>query len=250
MGGWRTDNHSRFRRKIALNQAEHPLHRSVDVRASVNQHHTATPGERVVRFVIKIEMNIEQECRFECDTLRLYVDALERLNDQYIKENDGLIQQIKVYDPNVYEAPKYISNLKALLTSSILIECQSLLDFHLPKMIRLLAKRKNVTITPFDNTWKKGSIFSWVKYTLKKEIKVHFDFNKLYFNRLQEFYEIRNDQVHHGGYLSNNKKRMIVNKLNGIYVSKYTDLYITEFTYCRLVIDDLESFLKEITNLF
>ena len=132
-------------------------------------------------------MTLEREYRFECDNLRLLVDTFEKLNEQYTKENDKIIRHIEVYDPNTYQAPKYIWGLKALLTSSLLIEDQSLLDFYLPKIIKLLAKNKNVQITPFDKTWKKGGVLSWAKHVLKKEIKTKFNFNQDYYRRLNEF---------------------------------------------------------------
>ena len=191
-------------------------------------------------------MKLEHQYRDECDILRLLVDEFEQMYEQYTKENKEEINSIVAHDAFEYHAPRCISNLRALLTSSLLIQIQGLLDFSLPKVVEHLAKSKNLPLTPFDKAWRGGSVLCWVKHILKKEIKSGFDFGSGLYSRLRDFYEIRNDQVHHGGYLSAEKRRVIVNRLKGVHIPQYTDLYDIDFSYCRSVINDAESFLIEI----
>jgi hypothetical protein len=182
----------------------------------------------------------------ECDTLRLLSDEFERVFEQYIEDNKEEMNSIVAYDAFEYHAPRFIPNLKVLLTSSLLIQIQGLLDFSLPRVIGHLAKPRNLTITPFDKMWKGGSVLQWVKHILKNELTSSFDFSRGPYSRLRDFYEIRNDQVHHGGYLSAEKRRAIVNRLEGVHISEHTDLYDIDFSYCRSVINDAEAFLFEI----
>src|SRR5437868_2877065 len=102
-------------------------------------------------------MKLEHQYRNECDTLRLLVDEFEHMYERYVKENEEGINSIKAYDFNDYQAPRYITNLKALLTSSILIQIQGLLDFSLPKVVQHIANSKNLAVTPFDKKWKRGN---------------------------------------------------------------------------------------------
>ncbi len=191
-------------------------------------------------------MKLEHQYRSECDMLRLLVDEFERMSERYAKENKEEINSIIAHDAFEYHAPRCIPNLKELLASSLLIQIQGLLDFSLPKVVEYLSKSKNLTFTPFDKAWVGGSVLCWVKHILKKEMKSGFDFGSGPYSRLRDFYAIRNDQVHHGGYLSAENRRVIVNKLKGVHISQYTDLYDTDFSYCRSVIDDAETFLIEV----
>jgi len=191
-------------------------------------------------------MELEHQYRSDCDILRLLADEFERMLERYLKENKEEISSIVAHDAFEYHAPRYIPNLKVLLTSSLLIQIQGLLDFSLPKVVERLSEIKKLTITSFDKAWKGGSVLCWIKHILKREIKSGFDFGSGSYSRLRDFYEIRNDQVHHGGHLSAEERRVIVNKLKGIHISRYTDLYDIDFSYCRSVIDDAESFLIEV----
>lgn len=193
-----------------------------------------------------IAMKLEHQYRNECDILRLLVDELERTCERYAREHKEEINSIEAHDAFTYYAPRCISNLKALLTSSLLVQIQGLLDFRLPKVVEHLAKNKSLTVTPFDKAWTRGNVLCWVKHVLKKEITSGFDFSGGPYSRLRTFYEIRNDQVHHGGYLSAEKRRVIVNNLKGVRISKYWDLYDIDFSFCRSVIDDAEAFLIEV----
>jgi hypothetical protein len=191
-------------------------------------------------------MKLEHQYRNECDILRLLVDELELTCERYSKEHKEEINSIEAHDAFEYYAPRCISNLKELLTSSLLVQIQGLLDFSLPKIVEHLAKNKSLTVTPFDKTWKRGSVLCWVKHVLKKEIHSDFDFNGGPYSRLGIFYKIRNEQVHHGGYLSAEQKKINANNLKGVRISEYTDLYDIDFSYCRSVIDDVEGFLIEV----
>jgi len=191
-------------------------------------------------------MKLEYDYRSDCDILRLLVDEFERMSKRYEQENEEKINSIMAYDASQYHAPRYIPNLKELLTSSLLIQIQSLLDFSLPKVVEHLSKSKNLAFTPFNEASRGRNVLCWVKDILRKEIKSSFNFGNGLYSRLRDFYKIRNDQVHHGGYLSAENRRVIVNKLNGVHISQYTDLYDTNFSYCRSVIDDAEKFLIEV----
>lgn len=190
-------------------------------------------------------MKIEHLYRDDCDTLRLLVNEFERLYERYTTENNEEINRSETHDASEYRQRKCIHNLKALLTSSLLIESQGLLDFYLPKIVEQRTKSTNLPLPAFDKTWKGGSVLEWLKHVLKEKIAIGFDFSREPYSRLKHFYGIRNDEVHWGGYLSEEKRRSNINKLNGIYVGAYTDLYVVDFSYCRSVIDDIEVlFLK------
>jgi len=142
--------------------------------------------------------------------------------------------------------------LKALLASSLLFQIQGLLDFLLPRVIKHLAKK---VVSPFDETWKGGNVLCWVKHALKEDINSGFDFGSGEYSRLRDFYKIRNDQTHHGGYLSDENRRVIVNKLTGIRINEHANfagtaviayIYDIDFSYCKSVIDDVEKFLSEV----
>ena len=182
----------------------------------------------------------------ECDILRLLVDEFERMCERYAREHNEQISSIEARDTSEYLAPRYIPNLKGLLTSSILIQVQGLLDFRLPKIVEYLTKKKGLPVTPFDEKWKRGNVLCWIKHVLKMEIKSSFDFSRGPYQKLKVFYNIRNDEVHHGGYLSVEERRVNMRKLKGVHISQYTDLYDIDFPYCRSVIDDVEAFLNEV----
>lgn len=199
-------------------------------------------------------MKLEHQSRNECDILRLLVDELERMCERYVREHKEEINSIEAHDAFEYYAPRCISNLKELLTSSLLGQIQGLLDFSLPKVVEQ-AKNKSLTVTPFDKTWKRGSVLCWVKHVLKKEIRSDFDFSGEPYSRLRTFYEIRNDLVHLGGYLSAKQKEVNVNSLKGVRISECPGLselnvsyclYDIDFSYCRSVIDDVEAFLIKV----
>ncbi|MHB1292368.1 MAG: hypothetical protein ACYCY5_09300 [Sulfuricella sp.] len=183
---------------------------------------------------------IEYRYRYDCDNLRLLACELEQTHAQYVGVNKKCIDSIVAYDINEYHAPQCIENLKALLTSSLLFQIQGLLDFHLPKVVKFLAKKK---VAPFDKTWSGGNVLCWVKHVLKEDINSSFDFSTATYERLRAFYNIRNDQTHNGGYLSDENRRGSVNKQKGVRISQHSDLYDTDFSYCKSVIDDVEAFL-------
>ena len=191
-------------------------------------------------------MLIEHLLKNDCDTLRLLLSEFEKLYERYTNKNEERIKSIVAYDASQYHPPQYIPNLKGFLTNSLLIETQGLLDFSLPKLIATQRKIKGLAVTPFDKTWKGGNVLFWVKHVMKKELKTGFDFSCNPYSRLRDFFEIRNDHVHYGGYLSDENRRNIVNKLKGVHASLYTDLYDIDFSYCRLVINDAEMFFTEI----
>ena len=193
-------------------------------------------------------MKLEHRYKYECDSLLLLVDEFEKTSKRYENENENeaSILSITAYDMNEYQAPKYISNYKTLLTSFLLIEIQALLDFILPIIVKNLATSKDIPISPFDKTWKNGNVLCWTKHVIKDEIKSGYDFGCAPFSELQKFYKIRNDQIHSGGYLSDERQRDIINRLEGVYTCQYTDLYVIDFLYCRNVISNVESFFHGI----
>lgn len=188
-------------------------------------------------------MDTEHLYRTDCDIQRLLAREFEQMHARYIEDNKGCLNSIEAYDIDEYHAPQCIQNLKASLTSVLLIQIQGLLDFHLPRVVNLLAEKKP---TPFDRTWKGGNVLCWVKHVLKNDLSSGFDFSSGSYSGLTSFYKIRNDQTHHGGYLSDEDRRVIVNGLKGVRISQYTDLYDIDFLYCKSVIDDVEAFLIEV----
>jgi hypothetical protein len=190
-------------------------------------------------------MEIGHLYRTECDNLRLLASELEQMHDRYIEDNKGCLNSTEGLNVNEYHAPRCIPNLKALLTSSLLIQIQGLLDFLLPKVVNHQAKKE---VRPFD----KGNVLCWVKDVLKEDINSGFDFSSGPYSRLRDFYKIRNDQTHHGGYLSDEKRLVIVNNLTGIRILQHVNfagtavvasVYDIDFSYCRSVINDAETFL-------
>src|SRR5262249_552579 len=93
-------------------------------------------------------IELERLYRDECDTQRLLIDEFERMYERYITEHQDELNSIKD-NAREYRAPRCISNLKSLLSSSLLVQSQGLLDFRLPIVVKLLASGKSATITPF-----------------------------------------------------------------------------------------------------
>lgn len=191
-------------------------------------------------------MELEHQYRDDCDTQRLLADEFERIWERYLTEHNDELTSMEVRDPSKYQPPRCITNLKALLTSSLLIQSQGSLDFWLPAVVGQVATRKPATITPFDKSWKRGNVLCWAKHVLKDELRSGFDFGTEGYCQLKAFYEIRNDQVHHGGYLSAKQRRILVNSLNGVRICSLTDLYDVDFSYCKSVINNVEAILLEV----
>jgi len=191
-------------------------------------------------------MDLEHLYRDECDTQRLLADEFERMWQRYVTEHKDELTSMEVHDTFEYRPPRCITNLKSLLASSLLIQSQGLLDFRLPTVVKQLANRKPATITPFDKSWKRGNVLDWAKHVLKDELQSAFDFGTERYRQLKAFYDIRNDQVHHGGYLSTEQRRILVNSLTGVRISSLTDLYDIDFSYCKSVINHVEAFLIEV----
>jgi hypothetical protein len=191
-------------------------------------------------------MNLNYRYKYECDSYRLLINEFKIQLDKYNLKNERYINEMSAHDLNEYQPPKYLSNYKAILTSSLLIEAQALLDFFVPIIINYLARVENQNISPFDNTWKKGNVLCWTKYVLNKELSLKYDFSGGLYCKLKEFYEFRNDQIHYGGYISSDKKRRLLTGKKGIMASRYSDLYVIEFSYCESLINDIENFFIEI----
>jgi len=191
-------------------------------------------------------MELEHLYRDECDTQRILADEFERMYERYVTEHRDELNSIEAHDAFEYRAPRCIANLKSLLSSSLLVQSQGLLDFRLPTVVKLLANGKPATITPFDKSWKRGNVLDWVKCVLKDELHSTFNFGTERYRQLKAFYDIRNDQVHHGGYLSVEQRRILVNSLNGVRICNLTDLYDIDFSYCKSVINHVEAFLIEV----
>ena len=187
-------------------------------------------------------MTLNHRYKYECDSYRLLVNEFESRLGKYNLENEGYINTMSVHDLNEYQPPKYLSNYKATLTSSLLIEAQALLDFFVPIVTNYLAKVKNQSIPPFDKTWKNGNVLCWVKFVINKELNLEYDFSRGSYYKLKEFYGFRNDQIHYGGYISSDKNRQALVGKKGIMASNYSDLYIVEFSYCQSLINDIEDF--------
>lgn len=185
-------------------------------------------------------MNLDHRYKYECDSFRLLIDEFERQAEEYNLKNERYINEVTVHDSNEYQSPRYISNYKAILTSSIITEAQALLDFFLPVVVNYLAKIKNINISPFDKSWKNGNILCWTKFVLKRELGLKYDFSRGPYCKLKEFYKVRNDHIHYGGYLSSDKNRSLLKGKDGISVCEFTDLYNVDFSYCRIVINDIE----------
>lgn len=178
--------------------------------------------------------------------MRLLIDEFEKQVDEYKTRNQKYISEVVAHDRNEYQPPKYISNYKAILTSSLLIDAQGLLDFFLPIIVGHIYDIKQNSISPFDKSWKKGNVLCWTKVVLKKELGLSYDFSQGAYSRLKEFYEFRNDQIHNGGYVSSENNRQLLKGKQGIDACEYTELYVVDFYYCRGVIDDIEAFFDQI----
>jgi hypothetical protein len=178
--------------------------------------------------------------------MRLLIDEFEKQAEEYNARNQQYISEVEVHDRNEYQPPKYISNYRTILTSSLLIEAQALLDFFLPIIVGHISLVKRKDITSFDKLWKKGNVLCWSKFVLKKELGLSYDFGRGAYGKLKDFYEFRNDQIHNGGYLSSDENRRLLNGKLGIDACKYSKLYVVDFSYCRGVIDDIECFFDQI----
>lgn len=194
------------------------------------------------------EVNLSHLYTYECDSMRLLIDELEKQFNEYNSRNSQHITNLEAYDRNEYHPPSYISNYKAILASSILIQAQGLLDFLLPRIVDNRSKLDHIAISKFDKSWKKGNVLCWIKHVLKNELSLEHDFSRGPYSKLRDFYEFRNDNTHNGGYVSSDINRLRLNENRGIDACKYTDLYVVDFSYCRSVIDSIESFFGEIHN--
>jgi hypothetical protein len=178
--------------------------------------------------------------------MRLLIDEFEKQADEYNARNQVYITEVEAHDLNEYQPPKYISNYKTILTSSLLIEAQGLLDFFLPIIVGHISCVKKIDVSAFDKVWKRGNVLCWCKQVLKKELGLSYDFSRGAYGKLKDFYEFRNDQIHNGGYLSSDENKHLLNGKKGIDACKYTKLYIIDFAYCRCVIDDIEELFDQI----
>ncbi|WP_320040736.1 hypothetical protein [uncultured Desulfobacter sp.] len=174
------------------------------------------------------------------------IDEFQKQADEYNARNQVYISEVEAHDLTEYQPPKYISNYKTILTSSLLIEAQGLLDFFLPIIVGYISQVKKMDISAFDKSWKGGNVLCWCKKVLKKELGLNYDFSRGAYGKLKDFYEFRNDQIHNGGYLSSDKNRHLLGGKKGIDVCEYTDLYNIDFAYCRGVIDDIEKLFNQI----
>ena len=184
--------------------------------------------------------------REDCDILRLLIDELEKTNDRYVSEHKEQLALVEAVDATVYHPPKCIHNLKALLTGSLLVQAQGLLDYYVAMIVEVKTKGNTDPARPLVITQGRGSILDKFKEIAKNEPWIDFTFDQGPYQRLTDFYKIRNDHVHAGGYLSDEKKRQNVNKLDGVTVGGFDDLYYVDFSYCRSVINDVESLFLEI----
>lgn len=181
-----------------------------------------------------------------CDSFRLLIDEFEGQAEDYQKRNAHYINEVMPYNIGEYQPPKYIANYKPILTSSLIVEAQALLDFFLPLMVNAVAQHRNKDISPFDKSWKGGNVLCWTKHVLKKELGLSYNFGQGPHSKLNEFYEFRNDHIHHAGYASSEKNKSLLKGKSGISICNSTDLYIVEFSYCRAVIDEIEEYFSEI----
>ncbi len=195
-------------------------------------------------------MRFDHRYKYECDSFRLLIEEFERQEESYKARNKHYIQEVEAHDLDEYLAPKYISNYKSILTSSLIAEAQGLLDFFLPIMVGHFAKERGKIISPFGKMWKRGSVLCWTKHVLNSELGLRFDFGQGTHCKLKEFYEFRNDHIHYGGYVSSDKNTSRLKGKEGISSCKYTNLYIVEFSYCRSVINDIEHYFDEIYECF
>lgn len=191
-------------------------------------------------------MNLDHRYKYECDSMRLLINEFEKQVDEYNSRNHHYISELDAHDHGEYRPPKYVANYKAILTNSLLIEAQTLLDFFLPIIVGHISKSQQKCISPFDKSWKKGNVLCWTKTVLKAELGLSYDFSRGSYSKLKEFYEFRNDQIHNGGYVSSAENRSLLNGKNGIKVCEYTELYVVEFSYCRDVINQIEEFFDQI----
>jgi hypothetical protein len=180
--------------------------------------------------------------KYECDSFRLLIDEFERQVADYNNRNEFYIKEVVAHDLDEYQAPKYVSNYKSILTGTLIIEAQGLLDFFLPLMVGNLAKIKEKSISPFDKSWKGGNILCWTKHVLIKELCLSYDFGRGPHCKLKEFYNFRNDLIHYGGYVSSYENKSLLKGKNGISSCEFSGLYVVEFSYCRSVINDIEKY--------
>jgi hypothetical protein len=191
-------------------------------------------------------VKLDHKYKYEIDSFKLLVDEFERQVDDYKLKNQHYVNETIVHDLNEYQAPRYISNYKSILTSSLIIEAQGLLDFFLPVIVGHFAKMKNKDISPF----KSGNVLCWAKNTLKNKIGSNYNFGTEPHCKLKEFYEFRNDHIHHGGYMSSDERRQLLKANSGISACEFTDLYVVDFSYCRGVITYIEKYFDGIIESF
>jgi len=67
-------------------------------------------------------VKLDHRYKYECDSFKLLVDEFERQVDDYKLKNQHYAEETIVHDLNEYQAPRYISNYKSILTSSLIIE--------------------------------------------------------------------------------------------------------------------------------
>jgi len=182
---------------------------------------------------------IQNRIRDDIHTQRLLLIEFQKMEFKYNQKNKIL----KARSVIPYERPVYITNLKKLLTSSVVSNGQGLLDFWIPEITKFHCKRLKIDVVQRN---KNENCLEWIKYVLSKKLKDNFknqyDFGGKEYQRLKTFYEIRNYQVHSGGYLTDEKQEIRLNRESGISIDS-CELFSIDYLYCEDILDNIEHFL-------
>ena len=184
-------------------------------------------------------MNIKNIIRDDIHNQRLLLIEFRSMESKY---NKGKKYE-KARSVVPYEPPEYINNLKEFLTSSLVSNGQGLLDFWIPEIIEHHCVRLNINIIQRN---KNENCLEWVKHVLCEKLKdsfvEHYNFGGKEYQKIKTFYEIRNYQVHSGGYLTDEKQKPRLNRESGISVDAF-GLFSIDYLYCEKSFDYIEHFL-------
>lgn len=184
-------------------------------------------------------MMIQNQIKDDVHELRLLSIEFQKMEIEYCKSRIP----IKTRSVDPYEPPVSISNLKELLTSSIVSQGQGLLDFWLQRVVEFHCNRLQIEIIKRKRN---ENCLDWIKVVLKQLLKKHFinqyNFGASEFQKLKTFYEIRNYHVHSGGYLTEDSQRKRLNGEPGISIDNF-NLFTTDYSYCNDILNCIETFL-------
>lgn len=191
-----------------------------------------------------MKIKLQNRIRDDIQTLRLLLYEFKSLELNYNQEKKKKARSVDPYEP-----PEHINNLKELLTSSLLLHTQGLLDFWIPEIVTDYCQ--GLGIDPIQRS-RNTNCLDWLKQvlseTLKENLTKNYDFGGKDFQKIKTFYEIRNYQVHAGGYLVDQCQKPRLSRENGVSIDSQ-GLFSIDYPYCEQSFNNIENFLTSLVDI-